>query len=215
MVCDECCQRLGPETWAGCSRCGASIAPGGDAAATCRHCQNFRLHFETVVPLGIYDGLLRESVLKMKRTAHESVSVALGKLLAQRRGDALAALRPSVIVPIPMHWWRRLQRGTNSPEIVADCLARRLKVRLAPGALVRRRNTLPQKDLLPRERINNVRGAFRVSRFRRVSWKDSHVLLVDDILTTGATCSEAAWVLKQAGAARVSVAVLAKAHGDK
>lgn len=173
------------------------------------------MHFDTALPLGDYDGLLREAVLKTKRLAHESLSLALGRLLAQRRCGELAKTCPSVIVPVPMHWWRKLRRGVNSPEIVAGCLARHLKVPVVRQAVVRRRNTLPQKDLLPRERFRNMRGAFRIGRRNRVVWKDSHVLLVDDILTTGATCSEVARLLKQAGAKRVSVAILAKAQGDR
>jgi ComF family protein len=215
LVCADCCQLLGPEVWIGCPRCGASGSTGSEAAGACRFCQDFRLHFETVIPLGTYDGALRDVVLRMKRLSHESLSAALGRLLAQRRGGDLARLRPDVVLPIPMHWWRRLRRGTNSPEIVARCLAQHLNVRMAGHALVRRRNTLPQKDLLPRERFRNVRGAFCLRRSHRALWKDSHVVLVDDILTTGATCSEAARVLKQAGAASVTVAVLAKAQGNQ
>ncbi len=215
LLCVDCCYSLGPDQWLGCPRCGAPQTPGADPRAICRSCQGFSLHFDTVVPLGAYDGALREAVLEMKRLSHEPLSMAMGRLLAQRRGEQLDRLHPNVILPIPMYWWRRMRRGTNSPELVAECLARRLGVRMVRRALVRRRNTLPQKDLLPRERFKNVRGAFRISRLGRVLWKGSRVLLVDDILTTGATCSEAARVLKQAGAASVAVAVLAKAQGDK
>ena len=77
--------------------------------------------------------------------------------------------------------------------------------------LVRRRNTLPQASLAPSRRFENVRGAFRVRRPETV--KGARVLLVDDVLTTGATCSEAANVLKQAGVAMVAVAVIARAEG--
>jgi predicted amidophosphoribosyltransferase len=79
--------------------------------------------------------------------------------------------------------------------------------------LVRCRYTNPQKDLLPRERFRNVRGAFRLRRSDRHRWQNSRLLLVDDILTTGATCSEAARILKQSGAAAVAVAVVARADG--
>jgi ComF family protein len=110
-----------------------------------------------------------------------------------------------------MHWMRRLVRGINNPDVLADLLSRHLDAPLATAGLVRRRNTLPQKDLSPRERRLNVRGAFRVRKGYNV--KGAHVLLVDDILTTGATASEAARVLKRAGAATVGVAVLARAEG--
>ena len=146
----------------------------------------------------------------MKRPAGEQLTLAVGRLLAERRGAQLAQLRPDLIVPVPMHWWRRLVRGFNSAELLAQCLGRHLNAPVA-HVLVRRRHTQPQKDLLPRERFANVRDAFQVRERARRHWRGSHVLLVDDILTTGATCSEAARVLKLAGAATVAVAVVARA----
>jgi ComF family protein len=213
LLCGPCCLVLGPEVWQGCRRCGAWLSDR-DAAGGCPFCQDMSLAFDAVFPLGRYEGPLREAVLRMKRLSHEAVSMALGGLLVQRRGPLLADFRPDVIVPVPMHWRRRLARGVNSPEVVAKCLARVLKVPLRGRLLVRVRNTLPQKDLLPRERLANVRGAFRVRRGRSGRLDGSHVVLVDDILTTGATSSEAARVLKQAGVAAVAVAVVAKAQGQ-
>jgi ComF family protein len=210
LVCQTCYHRLGPEVWVGCRRCGAELRDGGPSA-DCAACRASRLKFDAVCPLGAYEGLLRDVVIKTKRPSQDAAALALGRLLAQRRGDALASFAPSVIVPIPMHWWRRLRRGANSPEILAQCLSRRLGAPVAPRALVRRRYTLPQRDLTPRQRAVNVRGAFRVRHPNRQPWRGSHVLLVDDILTTGATCSEAARVFKEAGAAAVVVAVVARA----
>jgi ComF family protein len=209
MLCTDCRQSLGLELWIGCRRCGAatSAAPPPDR---CQRCKDFSLHFDTVSPLGEYDGKLREAVLHMKRASREALSLAIGRLLAQRRGEQLAQFRPNVVVPVPMHWWRRLRRGANSPEILAECLGHRLKLPVA-RLLIRGRHTRPQKDLPPRERFANVRGAFHVRGAIGTRWKGSHVLLVDDILTTGATCSEAARVLKLAGAAAVAVAVVARA----
>jgi ComF family protein len=165
-----------------------------------------------VIPLGAYDGELRDAVLKTKRLLHENVSIALGHLLAHRRKGAIADFGPDLIVPIPMHWRRRFRRGTNSPEVLARCLGKHLGVPVAVGLLVRTRNTKPQMELLPGERFHNVRGAFRVRRVRRWRLKGSRILLLDDILTTGATCSEAADVLKRSGAAAVAAAVIAKAQ---
>lgn len=212
-LCSSCCQVLGPETWSGCRRCGARVGNGVVTQDHCPNCDDFQLHFDTVSPLGAYDGELRQVVLKMKRISHEPLSVAMGQLLALRRGAQFAEFRPSMIVPIPMHWRRRLWRGVNSPEILAQSLSHRLRVPAIRGALVRCRHTVPQRDLLPRERFQNVRDAFLLRHPDSVRWKDSHVLLVDDILTTGATCSEAARAFKKAGAAAVAVAVVAKAQG--
>lgn len=111
-----------------------------------------------------------------------------------------------------MHWTRRVVRGTNSPEILAACVAKGLNLPLAMGVLRRRRNTELQPHLRPAERFANVRGAFEIGS--EYDMAQARVLLVDDVLTTGATSSEAAKVLKRAGAAMVAVAVLARAEGN-
>jgi len=147
----------------------------------------------------------------MKRPAHDRLSLAIGRLLAGRRGEQLAGIRADVIVPVPMFWWRRFRRGKNNADVLAHCLAKSLGVPMRRRVLVRRRNTQPQAGLPPSRRFLNVQGAFRVRRPRAV--ENARVLLVDDVLTTGATCSEAAKMLKQAGAAMVAVAVAARAQG--
>lgn len=203
--------RLGPATWTGCRRCGSEVEPDGQMLDACRKCEKTRLWFDTVVVLGSYRSELQEVVLQMKRPSCEALSIAMGRLLVHRRFKELADLRPDLVVPIPMHWMRWLGRGMNSPELVGGCLSRFLRVPLRHRVLARRRNTLPQKGLRPPERFRNVRGAFCVRRGANL--QDARVLLVDDILTTGATCSEAAKMLKQAGAAMVAVAVIARAQG--
>ena len=169
------------------------------------------MRFARAVALGNYEGLLRNAVLRMKRDTEEPLSAALAELLFQRREAALAALAADVVVPAPMYWLRRLARGTNSPEIVAERLARRLRLPCVPRMIRRLRNTRPQGALARQERLENVRGAFRLRHGCDVS--GARVLLVDDILTTGATCGEIARQLLTAGAVEVSVAVLARAHG--
>ncbi len=220
MLCDACCGKLSPPAWTGCPRCGALLAGKTSAgAAGCPVCREVVLRFEQVIPLGAYDGVLREAVLKTKRLGREDMANALGCLLARRRSAELSAFRPDLIVPIPMYWSRRLRRGINSPEILARCLGRHLGVPVAQKLLVRTRNTPPQKDLMPGERFRNVRGAFRLGRGgvpggpERL--QDSRIILVDDILTTGATCSEAAGVLKRAGVQMVAAAVVAKAPASE
>ena len=214
LLCDRCQEGMAPWEWFGCPSCGAAMAPGPSTALACRACWGTPFHFDTVVPLGGYSGSLREIVLRMKRVWGEPLSVAMGEYLVLRRGDRLAALEPEVVVPVPMYWGRRWVRKTNSPDVVADRLARFLGIPLLERALRRSRNTRPQKDLRQLDRFQNVRGAFRLRA--GYDLRDARVLLVDDVLTTGATCNEAAKVLKQDGGAKaVAVAVLARAEGDE
>jgi ComF family protein len=211
LLCRDCRLVLAPESWPGCPRCGAAGSTEGDRLVGCPLCRGVSLRFDTVIVMGGYHSELRKAVLRMKRPRSESLCAAIGRLLAVRRGRQLAELSADLIVPVPMHWARRLGRGANSPETTADCLGRSLRVRVGRRVLARHRNTLPQAELSPRERFRNVRGAFRVRAGYHL--QGLRVLLVDDILTTGATCSEAAKMLKQSGAAMVAAAVVARAQG--
>lgn len=211
LLCAECRGRMVHGSGEPCPRCGARTTECRRSALGCPSCTSILNPVDGVVPLGPYEDSLREAVLRMKRRSSESLSMAVGRLYAQCRGEALARAKCDLIVPVPMHWLRRLVRGTNSPETVAQGLAAALDRPVAPRMVVRCRNTLPQSELLPGERQKNVRGAFRVRAGYPLMEK--RVLLVDDILTTGATCSEIAKVLKRAGASAVTVAVLARAEG--
>lgn len=108
---------------------------------------------------------------------------------------------------MPLHWWRRWERGYNQSAAIARGIAVRLGVRCQPNALVRVRPTPQQRTRSASERRENVKGAFRLSRFARV--RNERVLLVDDVLTTGATADAATGVLLAGGAAQVTVAVIA------
>ena len=207
--CAKCLTRVGPETWYGCRRCGAAVPDDGFSLPDCYLCRRSSLRFDAAVILGSYHGALREIVLRMKRPSHEGLTRAIGRMFSQRRGEPLTAHRVDLIVPVPMFWRRRLIRGINSPDVLAHCLGRSLGISLQRNLLVRCRNTRPQAELSPSRRFENMQGAFRVRHPRTA--KNARILLVDDILTTGATCSEAAKMLKQAGAASVVVAVVARA----
>lgn len=137
---------------------------------------------------------------------------AMGELLCDRRGDQIRALEPNLVVPVPLHWQRRWVRKTNGPDILAAKVARLLRVPCRTRLLKLNRNIKPQKGLRLRERRKNLVGAFRVAKGYDI--RDVRILLVDDVLTTGATCDAAAKALKAAGAASVVVAVLARTVGE-
>ena len=175
----------------------------------CGACRDRRFRFRWAAALGTYDGRLREAVLRTKKPTEHCLTNTLAELLWQRCGERLRAFRPDAVVAVPMHWWHRLRRGGNGPDIVCEVLAKRLDVMSAPNLLARRRNTLPQSNLAHGRRKLNVRRAFRV----RSSYvlEGARLILVDDILTSGATAHEAAGTLREAGAAEVAIAVIARA----
>jgi ComF family protein len=221
-VCESCFEAMELFSEPMCLRCGApvpSFAPHDNGAesesrsrAGCYRCSGHKMWFDETIALGHYDGKLRDIVLRMKRAEGDALSLAMGRLMMEKWGQRLAEIGPDVVAPIPLHWRRRLAHRTNSAAVLAEVLARRLRMPLAERLLRRSRSTVRQFDLTPPERWKNVRGAFRVRTGYHLN--KAHVLLVDDVLTTGATCSEAARALKKAGAERVSVAVVARAMGD-
>ncbi len=212
-ICPECCRRLVPEKWVGCRHCGGAISEEEQTSDHCSMCKTPPLLFDTVVTIGGYHGALHDVIFRMKQPQHENLTLGMGRLLGQKRFSELAGLGAEMIVPVPMYWMRRLRRGTNSAELLARCLGRKLDLPVRRRLLVRCKNTTPQSELSPKKRFSNMRGAFRVRMPHRL--KGSRVLLVDDVLTTGATCSEAAGVLKKAGASLVAVAVIARAQGKE
>jgi ComF family protein len=211
LLCLKCRQDLTAGEQAVCPRCAISLDSGAVVGADgCPRCRDVDWQFSAAFRLGRYREELREAVLRMKSPADEPLTAAMGRLLVAQRMADLTGWRPDLVVPVPMHWRRRLARGANSPDLLAAIVARRLRTRSGVGALSRRRLTRPQNELPPEDRAENIRGAFRI----KSSWdfRGARVLLVDDVMTTGATAHETAGVLRRGGAADVAVAVVARAE---
>lgn len=202
-----------------CRQCGAPVPRLGrdcDKPATevaqpssCARCRGRKLWFDETVAAGLYSGRLRELLLRMKQVEGEGLSLAIGQLIWQQCSEQLGAAKADVVVPVPLYWRRRLAHRTNSASILGEVLAGRLQLPLAERFLRRLRHTKPQASVTPTQRWENVRRAFSIRGGYHLN--EAHVLLVDDILTTGATCSEAARALRKAGAAKITVVVAARA----
>ena len=161
---------------------------------------------------------MRAAIHALKYDRIQPAARRLGSMLAA----AIAELAPEapgelLVVPVPLHRSKYRDRGFNQARILGKCAIDALRkshpashLALAPSTLMRLRSTSSQAGLTPRQRRNNVRGAFKVSNPSIVRGKS--ILLVDDILTTGATARAAAQSLIKAGAASVYVATLARAR---
>jgi len=154
---------------------------------------------------GEYAGSLREIIHAFKYDGRRSLAKPLAAMM---RASAADLLRDAdIVVPVPLHAWRRLRRGFNQ----AGELARHLEVPIC-HALWRTRPTLPQTELGLAQRRRNVSGAFRLSPLvRRSRIEGARIVLVDDVRTTGSTLDACAEVLLAAGAEKVSVLTLARA----
>jgi ComF family protein len=200
-VCSECARELSADSGR-CLRCGEA----GGATDGCRLCTQGPRAWRQIAVLSSYAGRLREAVLRAKRPAGDDVAAALASLIVRKHRDRLASWGISRVVPVPMHWLRRSVRGTSA----ADELSRRIaSLQGLPHsrALVRQRATRMQNELPIADRPHNVQGAFR----SRQPLDGERILLVDDVVTTGATLSACCRALGAAGAVSVDVAVVARA----
>jgi ComF family protein len=176
-----------------------------DNNGLCGLCRRGLNGFDAAYSFGFYDGPLRDLIHLFKYDGIQSLARPFGEWLAvalprDQKFDA--------IVPMPMHWLRRWRRGFNQSELLAREIVRRTGLPLLE-VVRRRRSTPPQAGLSNRQRRTNVAGAFSVTRPKAI--QGLHLLLVDDVLTTGATLSACAAALKRGGAKRISALTLARA----
>jgi ComF family protein len=205
--CPDCRIALVTDPHPTCVRCAGTLGPNLPPAPDCVKCRGQSFAFERVIRLGPYEGVRRDAVLRMKHSHHEGLAEAVGELWATGAVEQLKAAGAGVVVPVPLHWRRRWRRGYNQAAALARALASGLQIPFADRLLRRVRATPFQTAVAPSARRANVRGAFRAAADPNLTGQT--VLLVDDVLTTGGTASEAARALRGAGAARVVVAVLA------
>ena len=222
-ICDLCWMEFPVRSGAVCACCGDSVggptfesSPGNPVL--CRPCRMVPPPFVRAVPFGRYDGRMKEAIHALKYDRLHPAAHRLGRMLA----DAIAQLAgvasaEMLVVPVPLHKSKYGQRGFNQSRSLAVHALGLLgethphwRLTLASSTLIRLRATESQAGLTPRMRRLNVRGAFVVSDPSAVYKK--HVLLIDDILTTGSTVRAAAKAMMGAGAASVWVATLARAY---
>ena len=190
-----------------CPRCGRDASKYGLVAGACAACREQEIHFDGIARAGVYAEALQQMILAFKHDRTE-----LAYVLAPLADAALQGSRfyndIELLVPVPLHWTRRLLRGYNQSHLIARHL-KHPSARISTDLVrIRRTKAQPVAATLP-ARVRNVAGAFAVREGHRFTGRT--VCLVDDIKTTGATLSECARVLKEAGAARVYALVLAVA----
>jgi ComF family protein len=161
----------------------------------------------SVVAFGVYGGPLADAVRRLKYGGRPELARPLGQLL--RRAARDAKLRVDVVVPVPLHADRLVERGYNQAALLAREVADELDAPFAPRAIVRTRETRPQARLPRSERVVNVAGA--IEPWRAAAVRGKRVALVDDVATTGATLRACALALFEAGATSVTGLVLARA----
>jgi len=196
-------------------RCAACDAPCPPLAAFCLTCEpppdtgnpadpDRPAHLD--LASGLYDGALARAVRRFKYGARPDLAGPLGERL--RRVIEGACVRADLVVPVPLHPRKLRERGYNQTALLAAEIAKTARARFAPRALLRTRDTTAQASLDRDARRVNLRGAFRARDPLKI--KGKHVLLVDDVATTGSTLRACLEALREAGASRVTTIVLAR-----
>ena len=185
----------------------------------CFDCSKKKRSYQNGLSLGVYEGALRESVIRCKFHGRQEYASWYADELMKLHSDRLYALRADVIVPVPMHPRKERKRGYNQAALFGAELAKKLNIPMVSDVLLRARFTEPQKELNDTARLQNLLDAFAVDETKLAEYKKNHsfdrVILVDDIYTTGSTMEACARLLKKAGIRFIAPVTVAVAGGHE
>jgi ComF family protein len=212
-LCPDCLEAIETIHPPVCRRCGLPVSElqtTHSSTPICKRCQRAPLQLDGLLAYAFHDGPLREAIHQFKYADLRSLAGPLGQLMTERWATLTPRdLEPDVIVPVPLHPSRQRQRGYNQATLLARELASGLQRPVVKDVLVRIKATTPQVDLDARERRANVRDAFRCTD---TSLSGKHVLLVDDVCTSGSTLESACVALRETGTLSVWAYTLARAR---
>ncbi len=212
LLCRECAEALPSLPEAHCLRCAQPTAQG----ATCGHCLAHPPHYDRTLALYRYQFPVDKMIQSLKYRGQLPLAGWFGERLGtlcretfavSEGADPVPDSAPDLIVPLPLHRQRLSRRGFNQALEIARPVAKMTGIPLVPLLCQRIRATTPQVELPWKERAKNVKNAFMCN----ASLAGKHVLLIDDVMTSGATLDECARTLKLHGAEKVTIAVAARA----
>jgi ComF family protein len=207
-LCPSCWSQVDFLSAPQCAACGHPFEVEAGPQALCGRCLTRPPPWRRARAVFRYDDASKSLILRFKHADRLEGAPTFARWLARAGAELLA--ETDLIVPVPLHRWRLLARRYNQAAVLANALGRLTGRAVAPDLLVRRRRTPPQGHLDRDERRRNVKDAFAVRPGRRTMLPGRRVLLIDDVLTTGATAAECATVLCRGGAASVDVLTLGR-----
>lgn len=191
-----------------CDCCGDPVSGSIEHRFICYACSSNNPAFKKARSATRYDGVIGEALRKLKYEAAFWLSPDLSQLMFQCVQVEYPDATFDLILPVPLYRVRYRERGYNQSEILAKELSRAMNLPFSKNILRRIKPTISQTNLTAKERLSNVVGAFKCKKEKRL--KDQHILLVDDVMTTGATVDACAKALKRGGVASVSVITVAR-----
>jgi ComF family protein len=208
MWCENCLKQLCSDPEKCCPACGAEKTPPVFPNGRCRLCRDIKIKFERAICLGNYHSLMQNLIVKLKANFDDSLALQFGMLLGKRLQADAGFPACDLIVPTPTYWWNRLRRPSYLAAVIAEGVSRQLVIPVELDVIRCVRKTKKQGTLDTISRFKNVQDAFAVKRAKQVV--DKTVLVVDDVITSGATANQLSTILRKAGATKVYVAAIAR-----
>lgn len=192
-----------------CERCGTTFTLESEPGALCGICAHHAPAYGRARSVFAYDAASRSLILNLKYADRTDAAPAFGRWMVRAGAELLRSA--DILVPVPLHWTRLFTRRYNQAALLADAVGRESGVAVLLDPLVRLRRTPSQGRMRASDRRRNLRGAIALRPERMSQVEGKNLVLVDDVLTSGATVSECAQVLYKAGARNVDVLTLARA----
>lgn len=208
LICLGCWGKIKKNVPPFCHSCGRHLEKNNLAKNICPECLKKKLHFDRAFSPCVYDGVIKGLIHDFKYKNKDHLGRPLSKLMIEfAKVYSLPMADLDFIIPMPLHKTKLREREFNQAQVLSEHISAEFKKDVLSDILLRNRHTRTQTDLEIPERFQNVKDSFSIAKNEAV--KGKHILLVDDVLTTGATSSEAALALKNAGANIVFVLTLA------
>lgn len=208
--CRACLEQIRAPLKERCPTCGAIVQLHAALKGRCHLCQFSDFRFSQAICINNYGGLLQNLVIKMKGQRCEITALQLGELLSYELERLDQIDNVDLLACVPTHWRKKLTKGFQASEILCEAVAKNTGIAALTKLLKANRPTQKQGMLSDFKRYENVKNAFSVSPYYRQRIKEKHIVIIDDVMTSGATTSQCAKVLRLAGARRVDVAVVAR-----